>query len=296
MAGDFVTISIVYVSEHGSPPANQSNITTIGSGSVFNLDSQYWPSLTDNDYIFMGWYTTATFDEGTKFEGEYDYPSVIVNRTLTLYAKWKPNGYTITYHNKYGTTPEPVTTSDKTYTGSMLPVLSYPYANFLGWYTTETFDENTLISIGDAISSDVTLYAKWEPTERHRVNPEVIYSLADAIRKLEGSTGTMGIKEIADRIRALGGGSLITFTIGDTSYQAEDGMTWGEWLLSSYNNGEYTADGDYVRKTILGETYNKYSWVAISELNDTVRTEDRIESKTAYIITKSSIKPAPPPA
>jgi hypothetical protein len=32
-----------------------------------------------------------------------------------------------------------------------------------------------------------------------------------------------------------GGGSLITFTIGGAEYQAEEGMTWGEWVDSEYN-------------------------------------------------------------
>ena len=32
------------------------------------------------------------------------------------------------------------------------------------------------------------------------------------------------------------GTALISFTIDGTSYQAEEGMTWGEWVNSSYNN------------------------------------------------------------
>ena len=34
---------------------------------------------------------------------------------------------------------------------------------------------------------------------------------------------------------------LITFTIDGTSYEAEDGMTWGEWCDSEYNTGGYAA-------------------------------------------------------
>lgn len=32
-----------------------------------------------------------------------------------------------------------------------------------------------------------------------------------------------------------GGGNLITFTIEGTEYQAEEGMTWEEWVDSEYN-------------------------------------------------------------
>lgn len=41
---------------------------------------------------------------------------------------------------------------------------------------------------------------------------------------------------------------LITFTIDGTEYQAESGMTWGEWVESDYNTGGYSigyADGIY---------------------------------------------------
>jgi len=33
--------------------------------------------------------------------------------------------------------------------------------------------------------------------------------------------------------------TLITFTIAGTTYQAEEGMTWGEWVESEYNTGGY---------------------------------------------------------
>ena len=34
-------------------------------------------------------------------------------------------------------------------------------------------------------------------------------------------------------------GNLITFTIDDIEYQAEEGMTWGEWVNSKYNIDGY---------------------------------------------------------
>ena len=32
---------------------------------------------------------------------------------------------------------------------------------------------------------------------------------------------------------------MISFTIAGTTYQAEDGMTWGDWVESEYNTGGY---------------------------------------------------------
>lgn len=36
-----------------------------------------------------------------------------------------------------------------------------------------------------------------------------------------------------------GDGNLITFTIDSIEYQAEEGMTWGEWVNSKYNIDGY---------------------------------------------------------
>ena len=33
--------------------------------------------------------------------------------------------------------------------------------------------------------------------------------------------------------------NLISFTIDGTSYQAEEGMTWVDWVASSYNTGGF---------------------------------------------------------
>lgn len=36
-------------------------------------------------------------------------------------------------------------------------------------------------------------------------------------------------------VKKVGGGNLITFTIDGEEYQAEEGMTWEEWVNSEYN-------------------------------------------------------------
>lgn len=42
--------------------------------------------------------------------------------------------------------------------------------------------------------------------------------------------------------------TLIIFTINGIGYQAEEGMTWSEWVASSYNSGGYTeSDGKIMR-------------------------------------------------
>lgn len=42
------------------------------------------------------------------------------------------------------------------------------------------------------------------------------------------------------------GVNIITFTLENTEYQAEEGMTWGEWVESEYNTGYYYISNDFV--------------------------------------------------
>lgn len=58
--------------------------------------------------------------------------------------------------------------------------------------------------------------------------------------KSELQSNNTDLQSILDMINALGlvdapSITLITFTINDISYQAEQGMTWAEWAESEYN-------------------------------------------------------------
>ena len=56
--------------------------------------------------------------------------------------------------------------------------------------------------------------------------------------KTELQSNNADLQSILDMILALGlvdNIPIITFYITNTEYQAEDGMTWGEWVDSKYN-------------------------------------------------------------
>ena len=69
------------------------------------------------------------------------------------------------------------------------------------------------------------------------------------------------INSVLESIISSGGSvSLITFTIAGTEYKAEEGMTWGDWIKSTYNPGgfEEVTQMDYVYYTsILGARIKK---------------------------------------
>ena len=45
---------------------------------------------------------------------------------------------------------------------------------------------------------------------------------------------------------------MISFSIAGTSYQAEEGMTWAEWVASSYNTGGYYLSGTNIKNKSSG--------------------------------------------
>ena len=79
--------------------------------------------------------------------------------------------------------------------------------------------------------------------------------------------------------------TLISFTIDGTSYQAEEGMTWEEWVNSGYNTYDF-----YIKNGNAISTSNKSS-------SYTVRRNRYLELPT-YVInnnTSYTLEPGVPP-
>lgn len=122
------------------------------------------PTCSRTGYTFLGWYTASS--GGTKISS-----TTKITGTVTYYAQWSINSYTLTYNvnggnavspasksvqygSAYGTLPTPTKSSDAEYT----------YA-FAGWYTAVTggtqVTANTTMGAGNT-----TIYAHWTATTR----------------------------------------------------------------------------------------------------------------------------------
>lgn len=69
--------------------------------------------------------------------------------------------------------------------------------------------------------------------------------------------------------------TLISFTIRGTSYQAEEGMTWGEWVASEYNTDGFVVNGTVIFPPTSIQMYVVYHGVAVS-------TSEGIVAERAY--------------
>ena len=68
-----------------------------------------------------------------------------------------------------------------------------------------------------------------------------------------------------------GGATLISFTIDGTSYQAEDGMTWAQWVNSSYNTGGFTVNvGDNTIRNGTNYLYTSSNMQLVSSSNTVI--------------------------
>lgn len=122
------------------------------------------PTCSRTGYTFLGWYTASS--GGTKISS-----TTKITGTVTYYAKWSINSYTLTYNvnggnavspasksvqygSTYGTLPTPTKNSDAEFT----------YA-FAGWYTAASggtqVTANTTMGAGNT-----TIYAHWTATRR----------------------------------------------------------------------------------------------------------------------------------
>lgn len=104
---------------------------------------------TQTGYDFMGWYTDSNFNQA------YDFSTAITS-TTTIYAKWTPKKYTISFDSNGGSSLESIEVDYNS-------ILNLPIPTKLGytheWYTdaslTEKFTSSTMTD------GNLQLYAKW---------------------------------------------------------------------------------------------------------------------------------------
>ena len=122
------------------------------------------PTCSRTGYTFLGWYTASS--GGTKISS-----TTKITGTVTYYAQWSINSYTLTYNvnggnavspasksvqygSAYGTLPTPTRASTAQY--------SYTFA---GWYTAAS--DGTQVTANTTMGAgNTTIYAHWTATRR----------------------------------------------------------------------------------------------------------------------------------
>lgn len=134
-----------------SPPTDQREITfSLASGSYYSGFPK--PISKDDDYYFIGWYTSAT--SGTEVE-EGQTVKANIN---ALYARWETK-FSVKF-NSNGGTPVAPKKYERNATYGNLPTPTQSGFTFGGWYTESTFTNK--VTSSSIVNSNKTLYAKWD--------------------------------------------------------------------------------------------------------------------------------------
>ena len=160
-----------------TPNTYTVNYNGNGSDSGSTLSSQHTYNVTDAlaqngfskaGYSFAGW-NTAADGSGTEY---YDQQLVMNlsqadGSSVTLFAQWTPNNYTVAFHSMGGSDVDPITDV----VGTQISEPSQPTRtgyDFAGWYADAQFSQAVAwpYTIG---SSNVVFYAKWDLVNEYTV-------------------------------------------------------------------------------------------------------------------------------
>lgn len=141
------TFAITYDSNGGSSVTNG----TADYGGLITAPTA--PSKTG--YTFAGWYKDSALTTA------WNFASDVITSATTLYAKWTPIPYTVTFNSNGGSSVSPATVNyGEKVTRPTDP--TYDLYTFGGWY------KNVGLTVAwnfdtDCVYESVTIYAKWTP-------------------------------------------------------------------------------------------------------------------------------------
>lgn len=114
------------------------------------------PSVTPTrtGYTFDGWYTDQNYTT------QYDF-STPVTGNLTLYAKWNPVTYTVTFNSNGGSAVPDAEVKEGFQVAAPGVTPTRPGYTFDGWYTDQNYTAQ--YDFSTPVTGNLTLYAKWSP-------------------------------------------------------------------------------------------------------------------------------------
>lgn len=229
-------ITFVMENEHGDYEghyAEDANPTTYTIEDAFSFIE---PVSDIRGYTFKGWYTTKN-EAGVKVENVNH-----VYGARTYYAQWTREEYTISYYGIDHATNSNLNSYNletPTFTLEEPTKLGY---SFLGWYTSDEYDQiaDTTIEVGSV--GNLSFYAKWELTG---------YSIEYV---LYGGTNNAN--------------NPIAYTMEDSVvFQAptRDDYTFGGW----FTNSDFATEITDIRTGTTGNVtiYAKWYWIATVTFN-----------------------------
>ena len=172
---------------------------------------------------------------------------------------------TLIYVSEHGDVPNSVSLpAGISLPESYLPELTADGYNFLGWYSTSTYDIGTEVAAGYIFpTSELTIYAKWEALKSLK---QTLTAIADEIRVLSGTTEPMGLDAMTEHVSEANDSVSTESDLITQITNALEGKSAVSVETCSIHNVEYTApitiiyiDGNFVlqnKEISLGDSVN----------------------------------------
>ena len=207
-------------------------------------------------YVFAGYYDSSS--GGIQIIDAYGTPNIVITKSITLYAQWEPNTYSIRFNADGGQVLSSSDTASYKYGSSLssFPVAEREGYDFMGWASGGVMysDSNGIVLDGftDFVDGDkygifsndgVTLQAVWE---RHQLTVtfdyydgsyttetfKVYYGDSFPLSKFPSSD--TGAKEIAGWSYSTGSGELIDTDISNIKSDITVYAVWREYKLVKF--------------------------------------------------------------
>jgi len=120
---------------------------------------------TKTDHSFVGWYKEAD----TASNNLWDFDNDEVTADTTIYAKWTPNEYTVTFNVNEGTTVANQTIAYQQKATVPAPPTKAGHT-FAGWYKEADFKTKWDFA-NEKVTENTTLYAKWSKNSSPSLPP-----------------------------------------------------------------------------------------------------------------------------
>lgn len=170
----------------GGTMSEDRNITVQDGGKIPNLT----PTFTDHK--FLGWYTSANFEESTKFD--FNTP---IHKDIIVYAKWeKSNEWIVSFESNGGTK----VADAKVVSGEKVTKPDGPTktnSQFDGWYIDEKLTTKWNFE-SDIVNQNMTLYAKWMIN-----NPVVMVAIPTSLHLVDGADGIDEFASVVDVVKII---------------------------------------------------------------------------------------------
>ena len=257
---------------NGATSGDMSSMSNCKYGSGYQLTANTYECA---GYTFTGWNTEAD-GSGTAYEDGAMVSNLSEEdgSTVTLYAQWNKETYSITYQLNGGENSDnnPITYDIDTATITLEDATKEDYV-FAGWYSEQGYTKQ-ITEIAKGSTGNITLYAKWNIKK---------YNIAfDGNEATSGTMSTMSDREYG-----------VSYQLEANTYERE-GYTFTGWNTKADGSGTSYADGATVSNLSEedGSTvtlYAQWSKVTYSITYQLNGGENNADNPVAYDVDTATI-------